>query len=237
MATSNVTNGIPTKIEDYNPYSHTTSTFLMEGGTTKNYERLGISLEVANGWVAINTKWKTPFEKYMDKYQQRTPAVIDELMTIIADAQQFDMDNKLLARIAISPNATVNDFEIFNIRDGQRKGRTRTKPQLAITTQVDAQLQPLGGGSVKVKCYASGSRPSIPDPGDSVQFRYMTGNTAPTSAEDSNLKMSFHTRSSFILSTGDNNVGLRLFIYFRWFNTRHQDIVGPWSKLESTIIL
>jgi hypothetical protein len=29
MATSNVTNGIPTKIEDYNPYSHTTSTFLM----------------------------------------------------------------------------------------------------------------------------------------------------------------------------------------------------------------
>ena len=237
MATSNVTNGIPTKIEDYNPYSHTTSTFLMAGETVKNYERLGVSYEIAKEWVDINAKWPAPFKKYMDKYQQRTQAVIDELMEVIAEAQQFDADNKFLARIAISPNATVNDLEIFNIREGQRKGNTRTKPQLAITTQVDAQMQPIGGGSIKVKCYATGSRPSIPEPGDSVQYRYMIGETAPTSAEDSNLKMNFNTRSSFIISTGDNNVGLRLFIYFRWFNTRHQEIVGPWSKLESTIIL
>lgn len=237
MATTIIVNGIPTRIEDYNPYSHTTSNFLMEGGAIKNHERLGLPLDLTNRWIGINAKWTTPFEKYMDKYKQRTPAVTDELMSIIAEAQQFDLDNKFLARIAISPNATVNDLEIFNIREGLRKGRTRTKPQLAITTQVDAQMQPIGGGSIKVKCYASGSRPSIPEPGDSVQYRYITGETAPTSAEDSNLKMNFNTRSSFIISTGDNNVGLRLFIYFRWFNTRHQEIVGPWSKLESTIIL
>ena len=192
---------------------------------------------MATGWNGILKKWITVYDKYTDRYNLRTQAVNDELRAIINDAQEFNNDNHFLARIAISENATVTDLETFGIRNGTGPKQPRTLPQNPITTLVEATLKPIGGGSVMVKCYSKGARASILDAADCVQFRFVVGTTAPTSAEDANLDKDLSTKSSFVLPTGAEKIGMSLYIYFRWYNTKHPDLAGPWSTLQSTIII
>jgi hypothetical protein len=88
-----------------------------------------------------------------------------------------------------------------------------------------------------VKCYSKGSRASILDAADSVQYRFVVGTTAPTSADDAILDKELSTKASFVLPTGVQKVGMMLYIYFRWYNTKHPELAGPWSTLQSTIII
>lgn len=235
MATT-ITTSIPRTFGNFNTYIRNTNSYLEEG-TPKNSERLGVPAELVTGWNGILKKWITVYDKYSDRYNLRTQAVNDELRAIINDAQEFNNENHFLARIAISENATVTDLETFGIRNGTGPKQPRTSPQNPITTLVEATLKPIGGGSVMVKCYSKGARASILDAADCVQYRFVVGTTAPTSAEDANLDKELSTKASFVLPTGAEKMGMHLFIYFRWHNTKHPDLSGPWSTLQSTIII
>ena len=227
---------IPLSFDKFNIYLQNTTTFLFEGAPTANYVRLGIPETVATGWKEIGTRWNPIYGKYTDKYNLRTPAVSDELRAIVDSTRKFEEENHLIALIAISPNATVTDLETFSITNGQRK--SRTIPQSQITSLVNAILKPIGGGSISIKCYdTNGKRPSINETANCVQYRYCVGSTAPTSVEDDILDMDISTKGAFILSVGAENEGKRLYIYFRWHNTKHPDISGPWCPLQSTIII
>lgn len=227
---------IPLSFDKFNGYLQNSTTFLFEGAPTPNYVRLGIPEPIANGWKEIGTRWNPLYIKYTDKYNLRTPAVSDEMRAIIDSARKFEEENHMIALIAISPNATVTDLETFSINNGQRKNRT--VPQNQITSLVNAILKPIGGGSISIKCYDTNSkRASINETANCVQYRCCVGTTAPASVEDDILDMDISTKSSFILQAGAENEGKRLYIYFRWHNTKHPDISGPWSAQLSTIII
>jgi hypothetical protein len=49
--------------------------------------------------------------------------------------------------------------------------------------------------------------------------------------------MNISTKGAFMLQGGVECEGKRLYIYFRWYNTKHPDIAGPWSQLQTTIVL
>lgn len=187
-------------------------------------------------WDGFLTRWIASYEKYLDKINSRTPAVLNELNAIIDEARKFDEENHFTARIAISENATQTDFEMFNIPtvNEQRTSRTIQTP---ITELVEVVQKPIGGGSVSVKCYGKGSRSAIKDGADCVQYRYMVGVTAPSSAADVKLDTNTSSKASFILATGASNVGLQLYIYFRWYHTKHPELAGPWSQLQTVILL
>jgi hypothetical protein len=209
----------------------------MEEGTPKNSERLGIPVEMATKWNGIGKKWVTAYDKYSDRYNLRTQAVNDELRAIIDEAQAFNDENHFLARIAISENATVTDLETFGIRNGSGPKQSRSTPQTPITNLVEATLKPIGGGSIMVKCYSKGARASILDTADSVQYRFIVGSAAPSSAEDASLDKELSTKASFVLPTGAEKIGMYLYIYFRWYNTKHPELAGPWCPQQSTIII
>lgn len=235
MATS-ITTSIPRTFGNFNFFIRNTNSY-MEEGTPKNSERLGIPVEIATSWKGIEKKWITAYDKYSDRYNLRTQAVNDELRAIMDEAHAFNAENNFLARIAISENVTVTDLETFGIRNGTGPKQSRSTPQTPIINMVEATLKPIGGGSVMVKCYSKGSRASILDAADSVQYRFIVGSTAPTSAEDTSLDKELSTKASFVLPTGAEKIGMHLFIYFRWYNTKHPDLAGPWSTLQSTIII
>jgi len=228
---------IPRGIDGFNPYITSTSTYLKTGIPT-NAERLGITIQESGKWDGFMTAWAPLYLLYSDKKNSRTTAVIDQLQDIINQCVMLDQTDHILDRIAASANVTIVDMETFNIKKGMLQKTTRTVPTTPITEQVTVAIQPIGGGSVKIKCYSlSGQRSAIPDDADSVQYAYMVGTIPPASVKAEDMIHDLSTKATFTLPLGAENSAKYLYIYFRWYNTRHHDLNGPWSPLNSTLLL
>jgi len=230
------TSRIPRGIDDFNPYITHTSSYLA-AGTPTNAERLGILTNEATQWAGIHNDWIPIYAKYSDKKNSRTMAVKDQLYLLIDKCVDLDQNCHLLDRIAASPNVTVTDLELFDIKRGTLQSN-RSKPSSSITEPVSAILQPLGGGSMNVKCYSpSGQRAGIYEEANSVQYVYAVGNTPPESADATGLTKEISTKGIFTLSLGSISSGKMLYIYFRWYNTKYPTLAGPWSNRQAILVL
>ncbi len=229
---------IPRGIDDFNPYYTNAIAYLSDGTPTTNAVRLGILPEELTELTSYATAWAPLYTKYSDKKNSRTTAVKDQLLELISNVIGFDQDNHILDRIASSPNVTIVDMETFNIKKGSLQKTTKSFSSTPISEPVTVTIQPLGGGSLTVKCYSStGQRAAIYDGADSVQYLYQIGDTAPASAEASGLTKELTTKASFTLALGSGSSAKNLYIYFRWYNTKHPELAGPWSSLQTTLIL
>ncbi|MDR3652097.1 MAG: hypothetical protein P4L34_03905 [Paludibacter sp.] len=227
---------IPRGIDGFNLYIITTCAFL-SAGTPTNAERLGILTEEAAKWCGFLAEWTPLYAKYMDKKISRTTAVKDQLMDIINRCVLLDQTSHILDRIAASPNVTIADMETFNIKKGILQKGTRTVPTTPINESVLAALQSMGGGSFAVKCHNSTSRASIVDGADSVQYAYLVGTTPPESVKADGLTKDLSTKAAFTLPLGPENSAKYLYIYFRWYNTKHPELAGTWSALQTALIV
>jgi hypothetical protein len=228
---------IPRRVEKFNQFLTSTTAYLLTG-TPTNAERLGILPEEVSQWSDINARWGSNYLKYGDKKNSRTTSVIEEIKHVILDLIDLDHSCHLLDRIAASPNATITDLETFNIKRGILQKSTRSKPTTPITELVVPAIQPIGGGFVSIKCRShAGNSASIIDGADCVQYNYSVGGTPPASAETEGLKTGLSTKASFTLSLGAASAKKELFIFFRWFNTKYTDFAGPWTSLQTTLIL
>lgn len=229
---------IPRTFEEFNTYITTTSSYMADGTPTTNAVRLGLlDAEVAQ-WTALGTEWSPLFVKYGDKKNSRTTAIKDQMLLIVDNVVNLDQTQHILDRIAASPNVTIADMETFNIKKGVLQKTTRTVSTTPINEAVVSGIQLLGGGSVAIKCRTtSGERASICEGADCVQYNYMVGTTPPTSADDQALKSGLSTKASFNLVLGAASSEKKLYIYFRWNNTKHPELAGPWSALQTTLIV
>ena len=228
---------IPRTITPFNLYLLLTTTYLQAGIPT-NAERLGISSEEAAGWTALFTQWEPLYAKYADKKNSRTTAIKDQLLVIINECVKLDQTKHLLDRIAASANVTIADMETFNIKKGVLGKPSPTVATAPITKQVIAALIPLGGCSFTIKCrHISGQQPAIIKGANCVQYHYLVGKTAPTSTKDKMLDKDLSTKASFILKLETDSAGQYLYIYFRWYNTKHPKLAGPWNALQTNLIL
>jgi hypothetical protein len=228
---------IPRKIDLFNQYISNTTPYF-NTGTPTNAERLGIRPEEVTQWTAIDARWKPTYSLYGDKKNSRTTAVIEEINLIISDLIDLDQSCHLLDRIAASPNVTIADLETFNIKKGVLQKTTRSKPTTPITELVVPAIQPIGGGAVSFKCRNhTGNSASIIDGADCVEYNYCVGGTPPTSADAVGLKTGLSTKASFTLSLGAASAKEELYIFFRWYNTKYPELAGPWSSLQTTLVL
>jgi hypothetical protein len=229
---------IPRGIDDFNLYLASTAAYLVLGTPITNGLRLGFSEDEINRWIRFYTIWAPVYAKYADKKYGRTTAIKDDLRTKIDEVIDFDKEINFLDRIAVSLNVTVADLTVFNIKKGALEKTTRTVPTSRIDELVQAMLIPAGGGDVTIKCYSTTSaRAAIYGDADCVQILYMVGTTPPTSAEDPNLIKDLSTRAIFTLPLGAASAAKTLYIYFRWYNTKHPELAGSWSGLQTTVIV
>ena len=227
------TTRIPRTPEEMNTYLETTSPHL-----EKNFERLNITLEEKTQWVGVKFRWTPLFVKFSDKYNSCTPAVRNEIYELIEEIVDLDRENMLLDRIASAPEATSADWDIFGIGRSGRSRSVKGSSQSPIVEMVHAIVQPIGGGTVRVKCYSNGGgRAGIIDTADCIQYLYMVGSTPPVSVNEVGLVKEVSTKGNFTLQAGQANVGKSLFLYFRWYSIKHPEIAGPWSNLQATILL
>jgi len=228
---------IPRGIHDFNVYLPNTTAYLLTGSPT-NSVRLGITPEEMTQWSVFTASWEPLYAKYSDKKNTRTTAVTDQLRGMIADVISFDQNCHFIDRIAASANVTIVDLEIFNIKKGPLQKVTRMASSTPIAEQVSVTFGLLGGGMINIKCYSTtGQRASIYSGADGVQYMFVVGNTPPESAEVPGLSKELSTRAIITLSLGAGNAGKNLYIYFRWYNSKHPELSGPWSALQTTIIV
>ncbi len=228
---------IPRGIDDFDTYIVNTSNYLFKG-TPTNAERLGILTDESTQWKAFADKWMPDYQKYKDKKNSRTIAVRDKLLQIISDTIEYDQKNRILDRIAASPNVIIEDLGIFNINIGILQKTRRSVLTTPITEPVTVTIQPLGGGSMNIKCYSTtGQRSAIYSVADSVQYVYIVSDTPPVSAEAPGLSKEISTRGTFTLALGSGSSAKNLYIYFRWYCTKHPELSGPWSAMQTSLIL
>ncbi len=229
---------IPRGIVLFNGYITTTRVYFEAGSPTTNASRLGIlETEVAQ-WKAFEDEWTPLYTLYVDKKASRTTSIKDRLLAIINKTLDFNQTNHILDRISVSLNVTIVDLETFHIKKGVLQKSIRTIPQTPINEPVTVTLLLLGGGSLAIKCYSTtGQRASIYENADCVQYIYLVGDVPPVSADVIGLTKDISRRASFTLALGSGSSGKYLYIYFRWYNTKHPELAGPWSSLQTTLIL
>lgn len=229
---------MPRGIDAFNPYITNTNNYLLAGTPVTNGIRLGLLESEITQWTGFFTNWNSLYPLYSDKKYTRTTDIRDQLLTIISDAVDFDHKYHILDRVAASPNVAVTDLEVFNIRKGPLQKTTRTIPVTRLTDIISATIQPLSGGTVSIKCksnFVPGA--SIIDGADSIQCLYKIGTPPPVSTDDEGLKTYLSTRASFSIDLGSVNTAKYLYIYFRWYNTKHPELAAPWSSLYTMLIL
>jgi hypothetical protein len=229
---------LPQAIDAFNGYINTTGAYLEAGSPTTNASRLGITEQEVIQWKSFGTAWNPLYSLYVDKKSSRTTSIKDQLWEIINQTVAFNQTNHILDRISVSLNVTIVDMETFNIKKGVLRKSTRTIPQTPISEPITVTIQPIGGGSISIKCYSStGQRASIYKNADSVQYLYQVGTTPPASAEDNGLSTGISSKAIFMLSLGTASSSKFLYIYFRWYNVKHPELSSPWSSLQTTLIL
>jgi hypothetical protein len=229
---------MPRTINEFDKYIRKTTLYLESGEPMTNAERLGIQPTEVTVWKGFHTEWIPLCDKYNDITNSRTRAIKNNLRLIIDRAVNFDQSVHFLDRIAASPNGTIDDFGIFNINKGFIPKLTRSVPTTAITEPVTVTFQALGGGTIGIKCYSTtGKRAAIYGDANCVQFLFLVGTTPPTEVNENTMKKDISSKASFNLSLGLGNAGKNLYIYFRWFNSKHPELAGPWSALQVTMIL
>jgi len=229
---------IPRLISTFNSYIGNTSAHLAANSRENNATRLGLTEAEAARWAELYKEWKSLYLLYSDKTNSRTISVKNNLLLIIDKVVMFDRTNHILDRIASSGRATIEDAGVFRIKKGITAKKNHSKPQVSISEPVFAAFRQLGGGMMQVRCHSSSSnRASIYGNADCVQFLYCVGDTPPTSAGDAGLSKDLSSKAIFVLPTGAESSGKYLYIYFRWYNTRHPLLAGPWSGLQRALIL
>ena len=228
---------IPRAIDRFNNYISNTNSYLVAENAANAF-RLGLLPDEVTCWTGFVRAWNPLYLKYIDEKGSRTTAIKDQLHSIIASCVIFDQTNHLLDRIAASPVVTVSDMEIFNIKKGILRKTTHTRPQAALTEPLFAAIQPIGGGTVSIKCRgASGGRAAIFAGADAVQFNYTIGDTPPISADVYGLKSEISTKASIILTLGSACSEKHLYIYLRWYLVKHPALAGPWSSVQTVLVL
>ena len=229
---------IPRGITEFNGYITTTRAYLEAGSPITNATRLGIAETEVAQWKAFEDEWTPYYALYVDKKSSRTTSIKDQLLAIIARTLAFNQTNHILDRISVSLNVTIVDMETFHIKKGVLQKSIRTIPQTPINEPVTVTLLPLGGGSLAIKCYSTtGQRASIYENADCVQYVYLVGDIPPVSADVIGLSKDTSSKASFTLALGSGCSGKHLYIYFRWYNNKHPELAGPWSALQTSLIL
>jgi len=241
MSSTRISETIP----GFNTYINNTGTYVAAGTPTTNGARLGLSPTNITDWENMKTDWIALYAKYSDPLQS-TAAVKEAVKNFMKDFKTFAQP--LLNIMAASPNAVEADEAVFNFKIGRAVPSHSTTP---ISEVVVFDARPIGGGELKFSCRTAHDdhRASKAEGADSVQLAYMVvvpndnptppppggGDDIPTPNTKGMAKEVF-TKSQFTFHAGVDNVGKRMVVFARWWNTKHPELAGPWSPISIVVI-
>lgn len=223
---------IPQTISLFNGYIDTTDTQLQTNNpATGNlyYIDYGISDLDAKSWHNQRLAWDTNIYPAYTNPATRTTVVNANLHTAIKDFHTFA--NPLLNKIIASDVTGNLEEHIFNF---VLHRKDPVMPEGRILEVCAGTLVNVTGSLYEISCKGQTEfgRAHKVAGADSVQFAYMTAATQLATtprATDAGMQTGLSTTAHFTFDFGEPAIGQWLYIYFRWYNTKHPEIAGGWS--------
>ena len=228
---------IPTSPVDFNSFLELFITMITAGTETQRGVVLGLLAEEITAMQAYYDSWKLTFPLYTDKANSRTKNVVEKVHQTIQDFCSYDMSHSILTRIGSSPVVTLEELELCNIHTTILRKSSSPKVNSVISTQVVPELRSLGVGQFQVICNnTQNSSTAIIPEATAVEYCYQIGGEAPSEADVSTMFVGLSTRARFKLDVPQQYAGEKIYLYFRWINSRYPEYNAVWGIASTAII-
>jgi len=247
------TSRIPRKIADFSPYINDTTAYLasteMPVAFKKNsaeatapvplpitnWQRLGLLQTEFTLWKNYLDDWTPLYPQYTQKKEKRTTSIKDQLLEV--QEEFIDFAQPLLNRIQYSPNAVMQDYEVFNIKGGTLRDDVPSRSHTPIDLEVKFSMKPIGGSKVKFSCNAieEGNRAGIPDVADAVEVYYKVGDPVPNNYGECPTNY-ISTKAIFTLTLPADSEGKKIYAFCRWIVLSDPGRSGPFSSMNRVVV-
>ncbi len=230
------TSRIPRTIPAFNTYINSSDDYLQatpSGGSTPNYQRLGLTNPQATGWSDKRVYWRDTLYPLYSNVNTRTKTVNQNVKQFIKDCHT--LGNPLLNIMAASTNATTDDANALNFMLLRKKPTHPTDPitdDIAVGSTFKGTIL-----NISFRSSHDTKRASLAEGADSVQLLYKIGDPAPTDINDTGLKSQLITKATYKHAIDSNDSGKKLYFYVRWYNTKYPNIANGWSKLYTIVLV
>ena len=228
---------IPRTITKFHPFINTTTAYLT-ANSNANATRLGLTAAEVTQLIAFNTTDGLYFPNYSNKKLRNTD-IVNNLNLNIKNYINFNKTNKILDRIAASPAVTLLDLETFNIHKGALQKTVATHLTSNIADIVVPNIVYLGGGRLRYECRPdqSNNKSHIPAGADHIEVRVKLGDPAPVSADNTDAQwLVISSKAIVVQDFTPANVGKRIYLFFRWIDSKHPQRNGAWTAMMSIVI-
>jgi hypothetical protein len=250
---------IPVKLETFITYIVMVNDYLntvQPSDTAKRGTILGMSdeeLAQLDSFVKKFVSGDPDHPGFWDLHKDKTTKTQTTRQDMVDTKKTFcSFFRPILDRISGSASITNTDRDKLNIA---HPVTSHTTPKAAIASDCFVNITMLGQCKVSFECRASAdeARASKAEGADAVEMAYKSlpledekdseGNPTgrkikprqmmgPSEATDRSIS----TKALFTMTFEDTHLGNNLQMFFRWINTKHPDLAGPWSSLLSEII-
>ena len=239
---------VPRTLSTFDNYFKTLVPFLLDiptGSTLHNWERLGLLQSEMTAISAFYVMWFTgiatnpgAYELHIDP-EKKNKKTRRDVVKIMEDVSSYLQP--LLTRMSGSANLTEGDMLVLNIKI--RKTFSFIKKVIESIPHI-VQIA-LGQARVRLKFYDTqdSKKPSIPEGADSIEIAYIildplqetelqgkVKKTAPKHPDDGCYK-EIHTRATIILDFETIHAGKQVYLFARFYHTKHHDLAGTWTPV------
>ena len=230
---------VPRTIAAFNEYIQNTDDRLQANNPdTGNpyYKDYAVDAGDATEWHDRRTEWDTKIFPASSNPTTSTSIAKADTKSFMADFRDFA--TPILNIIEVSKIAGNAEEHIFNF---VLHRKSPTRPTSPISEECIASIVSEGRGEYEISCKSThdASRASKVPGADSILYAHVITNQVlsplPT-PDDGSMIHDIATTSIFHRDFGAENQGKWLVIYFRWYNTKHPNLAGPWSTVQTLAI-
>jgi hypothetical protein len=232
---------VPRTINGFNGWITGTAARLIATNTvTTNpyWQDYGLDTGINTEWQSRKTAWLPMFSRHSGRHDSIDNKDIQDFIKSMSTFAE-----KPLLTIEGSAITGNEDAFIFNFHLGHG---TPTTTAEKIMAQVSSELIMGGRGivNITVRRATDETRPSKPEHSDSVQYAYLIldkpDDIDPSKTlitpDTAGMVKDLSTHAHFHLDLGVENMSKWIAIYFRWYNTKHPELAGPWSVVQFFVI-
>jgi hypothetical protein len=231
---------VPRKIDSFNGWiTRSDNRLQATNSSTGNawWKDYGLKSAIANEWHQRTLSWNVLYQKREGRHDKvDNKDVRDAILSMARFAE------RPLHTIAGSSIAGNEDAFIFNFKIGRAKKKHAEK----IEAQIIAEINLAGRGLLDIICRRANTkgRAGKEAGADCVQYAYALFDAGEmkqvdlkkVTPEDIRMKTGSSSRVHFNLDLGMENQGKWMVIYFRWHNTRHPALSGPWTGVQVLVV-
>jgi len=229
---------VPRTVDRFASYLNDTDSHLQSNrpagpGGVPVFELLGLTIPQVDEWSSKRVDFRDNLYPLWTNKNTKTETVNENVVKFMNEF--FVFSKPLLNIMAASPNAVTQDENIFNFKITRKKP---TRPTAPISEVVVLDLNPIGGGTMRVKGRQDeeAKRGKIPETAKAIEVCWIVGTAPPASVLDCTENI-ISTRASFTMNVGAENHNLNIYAFARWIDTTNPARAGAWTDMVTTGIL